>query len=48
MRSAWLVLCSIIHHMNSVACGEADDRSNVQWQTVKEAKAKGKWDRRGC
>jgi hypothetical protein len=29
-------------------CGGADDPTNLQWQTVADAKAKDKWERRGC
>jgi hypothetical protein len=26
----------------------ADDPSNMQWQSTAEAKAKDKWERKGC
>lgn len=29
-------------------CGGADDPSNMQWQTIAEAKAKDRWERIGC
>ena len=29
-------------------CGGADEPSNMQWQTLAEAKAKDKWERIGC
>ena len=38
----------IIDHVNPLACGGADDPSNMQWQTVADAKAKDKWERKGC
>ena len=39
----------VIDHIKALACGEADHRSNMQWQTVPEAKEKDKWEqRKGC
>jgi hypothetical protein len=38
----------IIDHIEALACGGADSPSNMQWQTVQEAKAKDKWERIGC
>jgi hypothetical protein len=38
----------VIDHVKPLACGGADDPSNMQWQTVDEAKAKDKWERIGC
>lgn len=38
----------IIDHIDPLACGGADDPSNMQWQTKAEAKAKDKWERRNC
>ena len=38
----------VIDHVNPLACGGADDPSNMQWQTIAEGKAKDKWERRGC
>jgi hypothetical protein len=35
-------------HIIPLACGGADDPTNLQWQTVAEAKAKDKWERKGC
>jgi len=31
-----------------LACGGADSPSNMEWQTVADAKAKDKWERIGC
>jgi len=31
-----------------LACGGSDDPSDMQWQTVADAKAKDKWERKGC
>jgi alpha-ketoglutarate-dependent taurine dioxygenase len=29
-------------------CGAPDAVSNLQWQTIREAKAKDKWETKGC
>lgn len=38
----------VIDHVVPLACGGADTPSNMQWQTVAEAKAKDRIERRGC
>lgn len=38
----------VIDHVKPLACGGADDPSNMQWQTVEEAQAKDKVERLGC
>jgi hypothetical protein len=38
----------VIDHVKALACGGADDPSNMQWQTVAEARAKDKWERKEC
>lgn len=38
----------VIDHITPLACGGADAPYNMQWQTVYAAKAKDKWERRGC
>ncbi|HTM04157.1 MAG TPA: HNH endonuclease signature motif containing protein [Vicinamibacterales bacterium] len=38
----------VVDHIRPLACGGADDASNMQWQTVVEAKAKDKYERAGC
>jgi len=38
----------VIDHVIPLACGGEDDSSNMQWQTEVQAKAKDKWERRGC
>jgi hypothetical protein len=34
----------VIDHVKPLACGGADDPSNMQWQTIEEGKAKDKWE----
>jgi hypothetical protein len=38
----------VIDHVKALACGGADDPSNMQWQTIAEGKAKDKWERKEC
>ena len=38
----------VIDHIEALACGGLDTPKNMQWQTVFEAMAKDKWERRGC
>jgi hypothetical protein len=38
----------VIDHIKPLACGGADAPSNMQWQTVSDAKAKDKTERIGC
>ena len=38
----------VIDHIIPLACHGADAPSNMQWQTVADAKAKDKWERKGC
>jgi hypothetical protein len=38
----------VIDHVVPLACGGADSPSNMQWQTKAAAKAKDKWERKGC
>ena len=35
-------------HIIPLACGGSDAASNMQWQTTAAAKAKDKWETRGC
>jgi hypothetical protein len=35
-------------HVVPLACGGADAVSNMQWQTIADAKAKDAWERRAC
>jgi hypothetical protein len=38
----------VVDHVVPLACGGADSPSNMQWQIKAEAKAKDKWERKGC
>lgn len=38
----------VIDHIIPLACGGADAPANMQWQTTKDAKAKDRWERKGC
>lgn len=39
----------VVDHITALACGGADDASNMQWQTIEDAKAKDKVERGpGC
>lgn len=38
----------VIDHRIPLACGGADAPSNMQWQTIAEARAKDRIERRGC
>src|SRR5439155_6030761 len=38
----------VVDHIVPLACGGADSPGNMQWQTVGEAKAKDKVERKGC
>jgi hypothetical protein len=35
----------VIDHVKALACGGADDPSNMQWQTIADGKAKDKTER---
>lgn len=38
----------VVDHIKALACGGMDAPENMQWQAVEEAKAKDKWERKGC
>jgi len=38
----------VVDHKTPLACGGLDAPSNMQWQTVAEAKAKDRTERQGC
>jgi hypothetical protein len=38
----------VVDHITPLACGGADAPSNMQWQTIAEAKAKDRTERAGC
>jgi hypothetical protein len=35
-------------HIMPLACGGPDVVGNMQWQTTRDAKAKDKWETKGC
>ena len=35
-------------HIVPLVCGGPDAPSNMQWQTIRDAKAKDKWETKGC
>jgi hypothetical protein len=35
-------------HIVPLACGGPDAVSNMQWQTIADARAKDEWERRAC
>lgn len=38
----------VIDHIIPLACGGPDAVSNLQWQSIADARAKDRWERRGC
>jgi hypothetical protein len=38
----------IVDHRRALVCGGLDAVSNMQWETVAEAKAKDRWEAIGC
>ncbi len=38
----------VVDHVVALACGGPDVPGNMQWQSVADAKAKDKWERKGC
>lgn len=38
----------VVDHIVPLACGGADHPDNMQWQTVEDAKAKDRIERKGC
>lgn len=38
----------IVDHVKPLACGGPDRPTNMQWQTKVDAKAKDRWELRGC
>ena len=38
----------VIDHMWPLSCGGEDHPRNMQWQTIADAKAKDKWERKMC
>ena len=35
-------------HIVPLVCGGPDAPSNMRWQTIRDAKAKDKWETKGC
>jgi len=38
----------VIDHIDPLVCGGLDDPSNMQWQTIKDAREKDQWEAIGC
>lgn len=38
----------VADHIKPLACGGEDSVANLQWQTIAEARAKDKWERKTC
>ena len=38
----------VVDHVIPLACGGADNPSNMQWQTITDGKAKDKIERKNC
>jgi hypothetical protein len=38
----------VIDHVNPLACSGLDRPENMQWQSIADAKAKDKWERKAC
>ncbi len=38
----------VVDHIVPLACGGADDPSNMQWMSTEDAKAKDRVERQGC
>jgi hypothetical protein len=38
----------VVDHVVPLACGGSDTPQNMAWQSVADAKAKDKWERKGC
>jgi len=38
----------IVDHRRALVCGGLDAVSNMQWETIAEAKAKDRWEAIGC
>lgn len=38
----------VIDHITPLACGGEDAPDNMQWQSLEDAKAKDKWERKDC
>jgi hypothetical protein len=38
----------VVDHVKALACGGVDHQANMQWQTVPDAKANDKWERKEC
>jgi hypothetical protein len=47
-RTSGACPCYVKDHIVPLACGGPDAVSNLQWQTIRDARAKGKWETKGC
>jgi hypothetical protein len=48
VRRAVLALVIGETHIVPPACGGPDKVSNLQWQTIRDARAKDTWERKAC
>ena len=35
-------------HIRPLSCGGPDSVANLQWQTIRDARAKDRWERKNC
>jgi hypothetical protein len=47
-RTSGVRLGYVKDHILPLTCGGPDAVANLQWQTIRDAKAKDKWETKGC